>query len=58
MVDLVLLQSLWLCLTLYRRTDISNFSLPRRDEIIIHMLGIGHTYLSHGHLLRVETPPR
>jgi len=32
--------------------------LPRRDEIIIHRLRIGHTYLTHGHLLRGETPPR
>jgi len=32
--------------------------LPRRDEIIIYRLRIGHTYLMHGHLLRGETPPR
>jgi len=32
--------------------------LPSRDEIIIHRLRIGHTYLTHGHLLRGETPPR
>jgi len=32
--------------------------LPRRDEIIIHRLRIGHTYLTHGHLFRVETLPR
>jgi len=31
--------------------------LPRQ-EIIIHRLRIGHTYLTHGHLLRGETPPR
>jgi len=32
--------------------------LPRRYEIIIHRLRIGHKYLMHGHLLRGETPPR
>jgi len=32
--------------------------LPRRDENIIHRLRIGHTYLTHGQLLRGETPPR
>jgi len=37
---------------------INFFRLPRRDEIIIHRLRIGHTYLTHGHLLRGETPPR
>jgi len=31
--------------------------LPRRYEICIHRLRIGHTYLTHGHLLRGETPP-
>jgi len=30
----------------------------RWDEIIIHRLRIGHTYLTRGHLLRGETPPR
>jgi len=34
---------------------INKFCLPRRDEIIIHRLRIGHTYLMHGHLLRGET---
>jgi len=33
------------------------FRLPRRDEIITHILIIGHTYLTHGHLLRSETLP-
>jgi len=28
--------------------------LLRRDEIIIHRLRSGHTYLTHGHLLRRE----
>jgi len=28
------------------------------DEIIIHRLRIGHTYLTHGHLFRGEAPPR
>jgi hypothetical protein len=31
---------------------------PRRDEIIIHRLRIGHSFLTHGHLLRGETCPR
>jgi len=30
---------------------INMFRLPRRDEIIIHRLRIGKTYLTHGHLL-------
>ena len=33
------------------------YRLPRRDEILIHRLRIGHTYLTHGHLLRAEPPP-
>jgi len=36
----------------------SCYRLPRRDEIIIHRLRIGHTYLTHGHLLRGEPLPR
>ena len=32
--------------------------LPRRDEIIIYRLRIGHSFLTHGHLLRGETCPR
>jgi len=32
------------------------YRLPRRDEIIIHRLRIGHTFLTHGHLLRGDTP--
>jgi len=35
---------------------INMLRLPRRNEIIIHRLRIGHTYLTHGHLLRGETP--
>ena len=34
------------------------YLLPRRDEIIIHRLRIGHSILTHGHLLRGETCPR
>ena len=34
------------------------YRLPRRDEIIIHRLWIGHSFLTHGHLLRGETCPR
>ena len=30
------------------------YRLPRRDEIIIHRLRIGHSYITHGHLLRGE----
>jgi len=41
------------------RVNIINMvRLHRRDEIIIHRLRIGRTYLTHGHLLRGETPPR
>jgi len=35
---------------------INMLRLPRRDEIIIDRLRIGHTYLTHGHLLRGEAP--
>jgi ribonuclease HI len=31
--------------------------LSRRDGILIHRLRVGHTYLTHSHLLRRETPP-
>jgi ribonuclease HI len=31
--------------------------LPRRDEILIHRLRIGHTNLTDSYLLRRETPP-
>jgi len=31
--------------------------LHRRDEIIIHRLSIGLTYLTYGHLKQGETPP-
>ena len=37
---------------------VNSYRLPRRDEIIIHRLRIGHTYLTHGHLLRGESPPQ
>jgi len=38
------------------RVDVINlFGLPRRDKIIIHRLRIGHTYLTHVHLLWEET---
>ena len=33
------------------------YRLPRRDECIIHRLRIGHTYITHGFLLRKEDPP-
>jgi hypothetical protein len=31
--------------------------LPCRDDILIHRLRVGHTYLTHSYLLRHETPP-
>ena len=34
------------------------YRLPRRDEIIIHRLRIGHSFITHGFLLRGETCPR
>ena len=34
------------------------YRLPRRDEIIIHRLRIGHSFITHDHLLRGETCPR
>ena len=34
------------------------YRLPRRDEIIIHRLRIGHSFNTHCHLLRGETGPR
>ena len=36
---------------------INVYRLPRRDEIIIHRLRIGHTFLTHEHLLRGDTRP-
>jgi hypothetical protein len=34
------------------------YRLPRRDVIIIHRLRIGHSFFTHGHLLRGKTCPR
>lgn len=31
--------------------------LPRRDEVLIHRLRMGHTYLTHSYLLHRENPP-
>jgi hypothetical protein len=31
--------------------------LPCRDDILLHRLRVGHTYLTHSYLLRRETPP-
>jgi ribonuclease HI len=31
--------------------------LPRRDEILVHRLRVGHTYLTHSYLLHKENPP-
>jgi ribonuclease HI len=33
------------------------YRLPRRDEIIIHRLRIGHTRFTHSYLLKGESPP-
>jgi hypothetical protein len=33
------------------------YRLTRRDKIIIHQVRIGHTFLTHGHLLKKESPP-
>jgi len=41
-----------------REDAIYLFRLLRQGEIIIHRLRIGYTYLTHGHLLLGETPPR
>ena len=35
-----------------------SYRLPRRDEIIIHRLRIGHTILTHRHLLKRDSPPQ
>ena len=35
-----------------------SYRLPRHDEIIIHRLRIGHTFLTHGHLLKRDNPPQ
>jgi len=44
-------------ITLEPRVNVINMlRLPRWDEIIIHRLRIGHTYLTRGHLLRGEAP--
>jgi len=57
-------QESWNCETLNKlhaiepNVNVFNlYRLPRRDEIIIHRLRIGHTFLTHGHLLRGDTPP-
>jgi hypothetical protein len=34
-----------------------SYKLPRRDELIIHRLRIGHTHLTHAFLLNKEDPP-
>jgi kelch-like protein 2/3 len=39
-------------------TIVKSYRLPRRDEIIIHRLRIGHTFLTHGHLLKRDSPPQ
>ena len=33
------------------------YNLPRRDELLIHRLRIGHTHLTHAYLLKRENPP-
>jgi hypothetical protein len=36
---------------------VTTWCLPRRDEILIHRLREGHTYLTHSYLLKGEDPP-
>ena len=38
--------------------ETKSYRLPRRDEIIIHRLRIGHTFLTHGYLLKRDSPPQ
>ena len=38
--------------------ETKSYVLPRRDEIIIHRLRIGHTFLTHGYLLKRDSPPQ
>jgi hypothetical protein len=33
------------------------YKLPRRDEVVIHRLRLGHTHLTHAYLLKREQPP-
>ena len=33
-------------------------NLPRRDEILIHRLRVGHTHLTHSYLLKKEQLPQ
>jgi ribonuclease HI len=33
------------------------YHLPRREELLIHRLRIGHTHLTHAYLLKKENPP-
>ena len=35
-----------------------SYRLPRRDEVIIHRLRIGHAFLTHGYLLKRDSPPQ
>jgi ribonuclease HI len=34
------------------------YNLPRRDEILIHRLRVGHTHMTHSYLLKKELPPQ
>ena len=38
--------------------ETKSYRLPRRDEIIIHRLRTGHTFLTHGYLLKRDSPTR
>jgi len=38
--------------------ETKSYRLPRRDEIIIHRLRIGYTFLTHGYLLKKDSPPQ
>jgi kelch-like protein 2/3 len=35
-----------------------SYKLPRRDEILIHRLRLGHTHATHSFLLKRENPPQ
>jgi hypothetical protein len=37
---------------------IKSYCLPRREKISIHRLRMGQTFLTHGHLLKRDSPPQ
>jgi ribonuclease HI len=36
----------------------TSYRLPRRDELIVHRLRLGHTHATHSYLLKGENPPQ